>query len=80
MGESNWRDTLARCPFYEQSSIATRAGRISKITCDWIPEGTKAQLQFPDTVDMVIHWQTFCCGDYEKCELFNAIREAKEDE
>lgn len=47
MGESNWRDTLARCPFYEQSSIATRAGRISKITCDWIPEGDESPAPIP---------------------------------
>ena len=64
-------DKYVVCPFYQSR-------RVNSISCNgfcW-PHSTIVQI-YDHTGDLRTQLDVFCCGDYKKCELYRAIREAR---
>lgn len=59
------------CPFYQYDD-----GR-RKIVCEGFTDRCTVDLRWRYHVDQEHHMQVFCCGNFEKCEIYRMVMESK---
>lgn len=70
---TNWKSLLTQCPFFRRTDGKTT------ITCQGVDGGYSVLMwKFRSCRQCGIQFQTYCCGDYEKCEVCRMLMEAEE--
>ena len=65
---TNWLEIRAKCPFYrriEPSDI--------RLTCEGFCEGSTVSVRFRCKADLNLHFEGWCCKNFEMCELYRAL-------
>lgn len=70
---SDYAESKVCCPFYKK-----RGGQM--IRCEGLVDGGSITLGFPAKRAAGTQWRTFCCGRYERCEIYRAVCAAKYEE
>lgn len=65
---TNWNDADAVCPFYHTQRTSQRV-----IICESIYPDSICMLRLNNTDDFNYHFETYCCCEYQKCELYKAV-------
>ena len=69
---SRWRDVEVQCPFYLSSDCSQRTGYV--VRCEGIAEGSKLCYRLKGRGQLETQMETFCCADYEKCEIYRMLK------
>lgn len=69
-------EALALCPFYQRTEKERH-----RITCEGIMSGSRLALVFLSAdAKRVRHLESYCCRDYMKCPLYEAIYKQYEED
>ena len=68
---SKW-GALVKCPFYKSDREKNRS-----ISCEGVFEGSISEHRFRRQRDREKQLRLYCAADYSKCEIYQAIMEAK---
>lgn len=70
----SFRQVEVKCPFYKHDD------GFKKIICEGLVEGGSLIATFSRKADFLIQFETFCCGCYEKCEVYRGLMTKYEEE
>lgn len=73
MPSGSFYQVYALCPFYKWDDGKKR------ITCEGIVENSSIALIYHQKADYECQIRTFCCKDYEKCEVYRLLAEKYEE-
>lgn len=71
---TNRTDTNVLCPFYRYDS-----GQKLRITCEGLVERSCLALIYQKKQDYRIQMETFCCGYYDRCEVYQMLMQKYEE-
>lgn len=74
MASGSYWQVFVQCPFYRQDD-----GR-SRIHCEWMIDHSTVSINFQRRPDFITQIQTFCCGCYDKCEIYRMLMVNKYEE
>ena len=68
---TQWIDRAVKCPFYRSAEDKQLA-----VKCEGPVDGALLSIKFKRREDFERHFNGWCCGNYEACELFRVIASA----
>ena len=71
MSSGSYLQAYVRCPFYEYDDGKQR------ISCEGLVDESSIALIYGRQEDFLIQMQTFCCKQYEKCEIHCLLQSLK---
>lgn len=74
MASGSWRQADVQCPFYKSDD-----GR-GRITCEGLVDESSLTLSYRQRGDYEIQIGAYCCGCYDRCEVFRMLMEKYEEE
>ena len=73
MPSGSFKQIDVQCPFYKYDTM-------KRIVCEGLIEKSNISLGFFDWQDYEIHFRTFCCEHYKKCEVYRMLEFKYEEE
>lgn len=73
---TNWHDVYAQCPFYRRCCTKDHPWTI---TCQGVTDASNLQWRFRTKQDLEIQFRTFCCGKFERCEVYEMLEKNFEE-
>lgn len=73
---TSWLDRYAECPFYLRCD--REKGRWT-ISCQGVTDASILQWRFRKKQDFEIQLRTFCCGKFERCEVYEMLEKTFEE-
>ncbi len=74
---TSWLDHYAKCPFYLRGDH--EKGRWT-ISCQGVTDASILQWRFRTKQDLEIQFKTFCCGKFERCEVYEMLGKTFEED
>lgn len=69
-------DVRVICPFYKYDE---KPNGIFRIVCEGLVDDSSIVLAYKRKNDFYIQLGTFCCQNFDRCEIYRAINEKYED-
>lgn len=74
MSSGSYRQVYVQCPFYKYDD-----GR-GRITCEGIIEDSSLALIYHKKADYDLQITQYCCGHYDKCEVYRMLMDKYDEE
>lgn len=71
-------DVHVKCPFYLYDECIPR-NNIRRIICEGIVDASTLVLNYKRRQDFFIQLETFCCGHFDRCEVYRMLMQKYEE-